>query len=383
MKVIAWYLPQFHEIPENDEWWGKGFTEWVNVKSAKPLEDGHNQPRVPLNHNYYNLLNDSIKEWQVDLANKYGIYGFCIHHYWFDGKLLLEKPLEQYLNNTNLNLPFCICWANEHWTNRWKTGEEKILIEQKYGGPQEWEKHFMYLLPFFKDERYIRFDEKPLLIIYRPELINCLNDMLDYWQQLAQKNGLLGITYAYQGMKWDFVSKKDDSRFKYDIEYQPLLCWNGERQKYLSVRIQDALPRWVKRRFERQLDILRNYFTTKEQKSLVAKEYEETWSKVVSYNPVSQKSVPGAFVDWDNTPRKKNKGIYLKNASPETFRKYFEIQVKRAREIYKKDFMFIFAWNEWAEGGYLEPDEKNGFGYLEAVRDTLVQLGEWEDKGDK
>lgn len=151
MKVIAFYLPQFHEIPENNEWWGKGFTEWVNVKKAKPLYRGQNQPRVPLQRNYYNLEDVSVQEWQVELAKKYGVYGFCMYHYWFNGHLLLEKPVEQYLKNNKLDLPFCLCWANENWTNVWAAGGNKILISQTYGDKNEWKKHFDYFLPFFKD----------------------------------------------------------------------------------------------------------------------------------------------------------------------------------------------------------------------------------------
>ena len=155
MKIIAFYLPQFHNIPENDEWWGDGFTEWTNVKKAKPLYEGHMQPRVPLGGNYYNLLDDNVKIWQADLAKKYGVYGFCYYHYWFNGKMLLEKPMEQMLANKEVDIPFCICWANEPWTKAWVGDERKLLIAQEYGQEEEWKQHFMYLLPFFKDERYI------------------------------------------------------------------------------------------------------------------------------------------------------------------------------------------------------------------------------------
>ncbi|RRQ78488.1 glycoside hydrolase family 99-like domain-containing protein, partial [Enterococcus faecium] len=198
MRVIAFYLPQFHEIPENNEWWGEGFTEWTNVKTARPLYSGHYQPREPINDNYYDLLNDDVKEWQVSIAKKNGIYGFCFYHYWFDGKMLLEKPVEQFLKNKNLDINFCLSWANEPWTKAWVSKNDSILIEQNYGNEENWEKHFDYLLPFFKDSRYICNDGKPLFVIYRPEQIGCLNEMLDYWQILAKKNGLAGIDFAYQ-----------------------------------------------------------------------------------------------------------------------------------------------------------------------------------------
>ena len=153
MKIIAFYLPQFHNIPENDEWWGDGFTEWVNVKAAKPLFEGHQQPKVPLNDNYYNLLDDNVKIWQAKIAKEHGVYGFCYYHYWFSGKMLLEKPMEQMLKNKAVDIPFCISWANETWTKAWVNDEKKVLILQKYGEKDEWKQHFDYLLPFFKDDR--------------------------------------------------------------------------------------------------------------------------------------------------------------------------------------------------------------------------------------
>lgn len=369
-------MPQFHVIPENDKWWGKGFTEWVNVKKAVPLDKDHNQPRVPLNNNYYNLLDDDVKMWQVNLAKRYGIYGFCIHHYWFDGKLLLEKPLEQYLANKTLDLPFCICWANEHWTNQWASSSEKILIEQRYGKDKEWKQHFDYLLPFFNDSRYIKENGKPLFVIYRPELIECLNDMIDYWQELAIESGLPGIVFAYQGFKWDYVKNKDDSRFTYDIEYQPTLYWNEARQKTLAVRIQDCLPAWLMKMFAKPLNCIKGVIANHETVTEHVQDYDELWEKVLSHEPANDKCIPGVFVDWDNTPRKGERGIYLKGVSPIKFQKYFERTLEKAKKIYKKDYVFVFSWNEWAEGGYLEPDEKNGYGYLEAIKCALERYGE-------
>lgn len=230
MKIIAFYLPQFHDIPENDEWWGKGFTEWVNVKKAQPLYKGHEQPRIPMNENYYNLLDDNVKIWQANIAKEYGIYGFCYYHYWFGGKLLLEKPMEQMLKNPKVDIPFCISWANEPWTKAW-VNESKVLIPQFYGGKKEWKEHFDYLLPFFKDNRYIKEDNKPLFIIYRAEVIDCLNDMLDYWTELAQQNGFSGMKYAYQNLTFDLMPNRDDSRFDYNIEFQPSYAWNDLNNK--------------------------------------------------------------------------------------------------------------------------------------------------------
>lgn len=371
MKVIAWYLPQFHEIPENDKWWGKGFTEWTNIKKAKPLNPKHNQPRVPLNNNYYNLLDGNVMKWQVGLAKKYGIYGFCMHHYWFDGKLLLEKPVEHYLKDKTLDLPFCLNWANEHWTNQWSSASEKILVEQNYGNKEQWKTHFEYLLPFFQDDRYIKVEGKPLFSIYRPEFVDCLNEMLDYWNELAVHNGFPGMAYSYVGMKWDYVDNKDDSRFMYDIEYQPSLCWNEERQKTLWVKIYNHIPKWVESRCARIFSRMKGIIASAEVKDQNIRSYDETWEKILSTPPKSEKSVPGAFVDWDNTPRKGNRGIYMEGATPEKFERYFSRQIERARNIYHKDMIFVFSWNEWCEGGYLEPDTKNRYGYLESIAKSL------------
>ena len=189
MRIIAFYLPQFHNIPENDEWWGDGFTEWVNVKKAEPIYEGHEQPRVPLDGNYYNLLDDDVKIWQAELAKKYGIYGFCYYHYWFNGKLLLEKPMEQMLENKKVDLPFCVCWANEPWTRAW-VGEKKVLIGQEYGTEKEWKEHFDYMLPFFRDDRYIKEDNRPLYVIYRPEIIPCLQEKKALEEQIAKDDQL-------------------------------------------------------------------------------------------------------------------------------------------------------------------------------------------------
>ena len=376
MRIIAFYLPQFHDIPENDEWWGKGFTEWVNVKKAKPLFEGHAQPRVPLNNNYYNLLDDNIKIWQSEIAQRHGIYGFCYYHYWFNGKLLLEEPMEQMLKNKEITIPFCICWANEQWTKAW-VGENKVLIAQKYGDKNEWAEHFYYLLPFLKDERYIFEKGKPLVVIYRPNIIPCLNEMLDYWVELAKKNGLNGITFAYQHL-WEDI-KKDDSRFDYDIEFQPIY---GLREVYKGKHeFLRKAKNYVSNAFERITGKnIRHIGTGMLTGPRIDLEYDTVWEAVLNEKPESEKSLPGAFVGWDNTPRRGKNGRVFIHDTPDKFRRYLSKQIDRAKTVYHKDMIFMYAWNEWAEGGYLEPDERYGFQYLEAIKDALAEnneLPEW------
>ena len=374
MKIIAFYLPQYHEIPENNKWWGKGFTEWVNVKKAHPLFEGHYQPRVPLNKNYYNLLDEEVQKWQVSLAKKYGIYGFCFYHYWFDGHLLLEKPVEQWLKNRDLDLPFCICWANENWTQAWVSKESTVLIAQKYGDKEMWRRHFEYLLPYFKDTRYIKENGRPLMVIYRPEIIPCKNEMIDYWNELAIQNGLPGLIFAYQHVGLDRESNKDDSRFKYNIEYQP---------QYATYDLTKNRWKGIKKIRRTILKVLENYFCIDlrgvRPGGLIKGKYEDVWNAILTHRPENQKCIPGAFVDWDNTPRKGEKGSVWHGAAPEKFHKYLSIQIKRARDIYQKDMMFMFAWNEWGESGYLEPDEKFKYGYLEALKAALEENGEFPE----
>ncbi len=373
MKIIAFYLPQFHNIPENDEWWGKGFTEWVNVKKAKPIYDGHSQPRIPLNNNYYNLLDDDVKMWQVNLAKKYGIYGFCYYHYWFNGKLLLEKPMEQMLNNKKIDLPFCICWANEPWTRAW-VGEKKTLIPQEYGKKNEWKEHFDYLLKFFKDQRYICDDNKPLLVIYRPEIIPCLKEMLEFWNECARKNGFNGINFAYQNIDFDLIKNKDESMFEYNIEFQPHYAFydlNKDKHKYLR-KIKRSISQFIEKRTGKNI----KFFGGGKLVSNIIN-YDLAWNTIINRNPESEKCIPGAFVGWDNTPRHGANGRIYVGDTPEKFEKYMKIQINRARSIYKKEYLFLYAWNEWAEGGYLEPDERSGYKNLEAIKSALEYNNEF------
>lgn len=386
MKIIAFYLPQFHNIPENDEWWGNGFTEWTNVKKAKPLYEGHMQPRVPLGGNYYNLLDDNVKIWQADLAKKYGVYGFCYYHYWFNGKMLLEKPMEQMLANKEVDIPFCICWANEPWTKAWVGDEKKLLIAQEYGQEEEWKQHFMYLLPFFKDERYITKDGKPLFVFYRPDIVPCMKEMIETWDKLAKENGLSGITFAFQSGDYDWNKSKEAKLFDYDIEFQPpyashwLYSNDGKIISALK-KCRRLLAGWAGKKFG--IDLYR--YGTAQYKKMTGQtvaNYDSMWQKIIEAKPMRSNSIPGAFVKWDNTPRHGERG-QINVGTPEKFEYYLSKQIKHAREDYHEDMIFMYAWNEWAEGGYLEPDEDDKYGYLEAIKRALEENNEFPEFQNK
>lgn len=373
MRVIAFYLPQFHEIHENNEWWGKGFTEWVNVKKAKPLYDGHVQPRIPLDNNYYDLTDNNAQIWQANLAKQYGVYGFAYYHYWFNGKLLLEKPAENMLNDPKIDIPFCFSWANEPWTNAWVSqNNSKIILQQKYGSEKEWKKHFDYLLPFFKDKRYIKNDGKPLFIIYRADIIPSLNDMIDHFQEYAKTVGFPGIDFSYQHLAKAKEKMDDDSRFTYNIHFEPIYAeFELSNNKYKLLR---ELKRKIADLFEHHTNINARSLTLN--KGLKKFDYDQVWKSILARCPLSEKCVPGAYVDWDNTPRKGENGKVHVGSSPDKFKHYFSKQIWRTKNIYHKDMIFIYAWNEWAEGGYLEPDTRFEYKYLEAIKQALEENNE-------
>lgn len=377
MRTIALYLPQFHTIPENDQWWGKGFTEWVNIKKAKPLFEGHNQPRIPLNNNYYDLSDIEVMQWQVKLAKENGIYGFCFYHYWFTGKLLLEKPVENFLHS-NIDFHYCLSWANEHWTNQWVSDKWDVLIEQKYGNEKEWGEHFDYLLQYFQDPRYIKCEGKPVFVIYRPDIIDKRKEMLAYWNKLAREHNFPGICFVFQRSEFLLNSLNTDmNMFDYCAAYQPVLAQtqiNLQGQHFILARkLKRSLFRFIEQHFKFDA---RAVAITKKGRSLNFFDYDEVWKKILNEPDIFSSMIASAFVDWDNTPRRGKRGSVIIGGSPEKFEKYLELLIKKSRVNYKTDLLFIFAWNEWAEGGYLEPDEKNGYGYLNAIKKALINTNE-------
>lgn len=366
MKMIAMYLPQFHQIPENDRWWGKGFTEWTAVRSAERLFEGHDQPREPLNDDYYDLLDRSAMDRQAKLAKQYGLDGFCFYHYYFkSGKKVLEKPAENLLQWTDIDMPFCFCWANESWGRTWsrldhryesinswteKTeGKEEtekksngILLEQRYGREKEWKAHFDYLLPFFKDKRYIKKDGAPVFLIYKPQQIKCLAEMICFWKRLARQEGL-GDIYL--------IGENCTRRLKgLDgiLLYGPLMYQDPKTGGHV---VQPRIKNGV-----------RTY------------SYQKLWENAIAARPVSGcKTYFGGFTDYDDTPRHGKNGSALEGASAELFEKYLYLLVKK-NQMAQNGYTFINAFNEWGEGMYLEPDKKRGYRYLEAVKEVKERI---------
>lgn len=392
MKIIALYLPQYHNIPENDIWWGKGYTEWTSVRRGKKLIEGQYQPREPLNDNYYDLLDIDNMKWQVEIAKNNGIYGFCFYHYWFNGHLLLEKPLENFLKHQEINFNYYLCWANETWTTVWEGDENPtILMSHDYGNKKDVDSHFYYLLNFFKDRRYMRIDDKPILNIYNPIAIpySELSYMLNRWNELAIQEGFPGLYFTYlcaESMR--YMTNKYKRLFQKGVEYEPSYVEFLEKDKkegqkkykieHMSFFLKKHCPLAIK---------IKNILVHNNNKPIedyidgvkTIKNYDDEWKKILDIKHSDyQYYTPGAFVDWDNTSRRGKRGKVVIGASPEKFEKYFEQLVKRSKNLYHSDSIVVFAWNEWSEGGYLEPDKKWGFGYLNAIKTVLEKTGELE-----
>lgn len=353
-RLIAFYLPQYHPIPENDEWWGKGFTEWTNVGKAKPMFRGHYQPHVPADLGYYDLRVPETRIAQADMARGYGIEAFCYYHYWFAGKRILERPLQEVLQSGQPDFPFCLCWANQTWTGIWHGSPDKVLIEQTYPGYDDYLAHFNELLPAFLDKRYLRVDGKPLFVIYRPSEIPDVEKVIEFWRNLAAKSGLSGLHIVANvngRQEWNPLEWGFDATLTQDL---PAL----RRNDYVSWR-QPAKKLWYLYQ-----DILRRPTVHK---------YEDVHLKLLPGNSSRTSDYPCLIPNWDNTPRSNSNGLVLHGSNPELFR----IQVKKSLRIMENStpehkIIFVKSWNEWAEGNHLEPDLKYGSGYLDVIREETM-----------
>lgn len=367
-RLIAFYLPQFHPIPENDRWWGQGFTEWTNVAKAKPLFRGHYQPNVPADLGFYDLRVPETRIAQAQMAKEYGIEGFCYWHYWFAGKRLLERPFNEVLKSGEPNYPFCLGWANESWTGIWHGSPNRMLMEQTYPGLADYEAHFYEVLKAFEDDRYIKIDGKPLFIIYRPKKLPDSKLFTDYWRELAVKSGLKGIYFMGTGFEPTWIPEKHG--FDASIIINPDFT-RGVSPKLIAPQI------WPK---STSFDKLYNKIVTLSTNNLpegkrqipFVYSYETAIKNAFLKDDVKYEHYPCIFPNWDNTPRSGVNGRVFYGSTPELFR----IHLKEALEIVKsqpeeKRIIFIRSWNEWAEGNYLEPDLQVGRGYLEVIKNEV------------
>lgn len=348
-RIIAAYLPQYYPTPENDAWWGKGFTEWTNVGKAKPLFKGHYQPHVPADLGYYDLRVPETRKAQADMARKYGIEGFCYWHYWFgNGKKLLDRPFNEVLQSGEPDYPFCLAWANTSWQgiDYGATGR-KILIKQEYPGLDDYERHFYEILPAFLDHRYIRVNNKPFFLIFAPNELPDQKQFINLWQSLAMKNGLEGIHFVAQTDNITAINQLIDVGFD-------------------------------------SVNLIRLSHPVKYGRSTLEKIKRKTFGELLKYNyneaiklftgpeDYLDTVIPSIFPNWDHTPRSGNKGYVLVDSTPEAFKKHIEIVLKSvANKPTENKIIYLKSWNEWAEGNYMEPDLIFGHGYLQALKDSL------------
>lgn len=356
-RAIAFYLPQFHPIPENDVWWGKGFTEWTNTAKAKPRFPGHYQPHVPADLGFYDLRLSESRIAQAKMAKDYGIEGFCYYHYWFAGKELLERPFKEVLDSGQPDFPFCLCWANETWTGIWHGAPKRVLIEQTYPGEDDHRRHFESLLPAFQDHRYIKIEGKPLFAIYQTKQIPGSHRTLDLWRKLAEEAGLPGIYLV--GVTWDETWNPAEHGYDAGIlqKLPPALHWYTWRHPFKKIK------RFIERFIERRFGIPSIY------------DYAKLLPYLLPQSLASEKVYPCAIPNWDNSPRSGVNGLVFHKSTPELFRK----NLRSALELIKdrpaeQRIVFIKSWNEWAEGNHLEPDLRYGHAYLEVVRDELTRV---------
>ena len=333
IKIICLYLPQFHEFEENNLWWGKGFTEWTCVNRAVSLTQGHIIKRPHEDLGYYCLLDKSVRKKQAEIAKEFNVYGFCYYHYWFGGKLLMEKSLELMLEDGEPDLPFCLSWANEPWTRRMNGGNGEIIQPQFYGGIEEWDAHLQYLLKFFKNKNYILIDNKPVLVIYNISQITNYKDRFAYWRSKIKEYGFDGLFIIMTlGMFPKIPLQDADGAFNF---YPNLLDWS-----HIA---------WKK-------DNISFY------------EMEKVWECLLNDPNIHTRHFRGMMVGFDGSPRRSNNPNVFINGSPKNFGNVLRQQIKKSKE----EFLFINGWNEWGEQAVLEPDSYYNYEYLKNLKNAVI-----------
>ena len=378
IRSIAIHLPQFHPIPENDVWWGKGFTEWRNVVQAKPRFMGHYQPHIPADLGFYDLRLPEVRQQQAELAKAYGIYGFCYYHYWFNGRQVLERPLKEILESGKPDFPFMLCWANENWTKIWDGTENNVLLEQKYSDEDHYA-HAEFLIPFFKDPRYIKVENKPVFVVYKDALIPNLKRMTEIFREVAARHGLELYLCRFEREIGTLPNQAAALGFDAGIEFQPNsknfhLFKKKIAYRFNPIKICKSMLFMISTRLNNGLLA-----------SLIAWFASKGWlDNHINYaayvdfdlsNPIKHDVFPGVSPSWDNSSRLQfTRATIIKGSTPKLFKKWVESKIKIFNPPSPdENFLFINAWNEWAEGNHLEPCLKYGHGYLEALKQGLKE----------
>ena len=357
-RVFAYYLPQFHPFPENDEWWGKGFTEWTNVARARKLFPGHDQPRIPTDLGFYDLRVPEVREEQVRLAREAGIEAFCYYEYWFgNGRHLMNRPFEEVVASGKPDFPFCLCWANHSWYKKlWNPndpGKDQLLIEQQYHGEEDYRAHFQALLPAFKDKRYVRVNGKLFYIIYKPLAFPDVASFIKLWRQLAKENGL-GDFY-FVGSDFNSDHRDEILALGFDATHNVDNLNIYHRSNFFVKAL-----RTIGRKYLHIPMIYR---------------YKDAMKYMLNDDCRRRDVIPVIVPNWDHTPRSGYKGLVMTNALP----KYFKQLAKKALELIKdkpaeERIIIVKSWNEWAEGNYMEPDQRFGHGYIDALHEALEEF---------
>lgn len=377
-RVIAFYLPQFHPIPENDMWWGKGFTEWTNVAKAKPLYRGHYQPHVPADLGFYDLRLPEVREEQAKMARQAGVEGFCYWHYWMGkGKMLLERPFMEVLESGKPDFPFCLGWANGDWSNRsWTKGklfkEDTVLMEQYYS-MEDYKKHFYFVLKAFKDKRYIRIDNKPLFYVHDPQKVPDMDKMIKLWNELAKENGLDGIFFVGRANSISYIKHNAKGKISHIVKPDIKTPWNYYKAVLdlgfdavnsrgldrASVLVGGNWSYVISKAFYKifKVGLLRKY------------DHEKIVENMYVPEDSNENIFPTIVPNWDRSPCEGTMASINYNCTPEVFDK----NVRLALDVIKdkpenRRILFIQAWNEWAEGNHIEPDLKYGHGYLDVLK---------------
>ena len=377
-RIIALYLPQYHPIPENDEWWGKGFTEWTNVAKAKPQFRGHYQPRIPADLGFYDLRLPEVREQQAQLARDAGIEGFCYYHYWFgNGKQLLERPFNEVLASGKPDFPFCVCWANHDWTNKtWEKGnsmrKDSVIMKMNYS-TEDHESHFYSMLPAFRDKRYITVDGKPLFAIWAPRAIPEVEAFIGQWQALARKNGLPGIHFVGYTVNASGKSVNSGKLTLWDTEHAAEY-YNDLLNKGFDAVMSAGLNR-AKALCHGKIKLLMFYLACRTFLPIAMRtDYEKAMQHYYVEEDKWENVYPTLLPQWDRTPRAGNKADPMTGSTP----KKFQATVEKALQLVKDkhpehQILFLKAWNEWGEGNYVEPDLKYGHGWLNAIREAIAK----------